>query len=102
MSNRSVIDSVAHISTGSVVLSFGQVVLKQFVLPVVLWVHTSLSTFLMLLIHTEVLVQVLAVVTLEAARVILEGSGPHTVGHQQEASQHLKHISVADFNVKRV
>ncbi|XP_064406484.1 uncharacterized protein LOC135351429 [Halichondria panicea] len=75
MSNRSVIDSVAHISTGSVVLSFGQVVLKQFVLPV------------------------LAVVTLEAARVILEGSGPHTVGHQQEASQHLKHISVADFNL---
>ena len=92
MSNRSVIESEVHISTRSVVLSFGQVVLKQLVLPVVLWVHTSLSTLSILFNHTEVLVQVLAVVTLDAATVIFEGSSPHTVGHQQEACQQLKHF----------
>ena len=72
MGNCSVIYCVLQISTGGVVLGFGEVVLKQLVQVIILGIHTSLTTLVVPSIHTVVLVEILTAVALDTARRVLD------------------------------
>ncbi len=92
-----IVNDVVHVSTWCVVCCLGEVVLEQFILPVVFWIHAGFSTLAVFFIHTEVLVQALAVVAIDTATLILEYSAPCTAEDckkKEASSKKLHHLEV--------